>query len=73
MLQNKLGFFHIVLQEKSKKLSLTVLESQNLPKWQDLDTELQISQFEWTLHNGRRRVFLKYCSDIQKNRSFTIS
>ena len=64
MLQNKLGFFHIVLQEKSKKLSLTILESQNLPKWQDLDTELQISQFEWSLHNGRRRVFLSYCSDI---------
>ena len=52
-LQNKLGLFHIVLQENSQKFSLTVLESQNLPKLQDLDTESQISQFEWTLHNGR--------------------
>ena len=49
-LQNKLGFFHIVLQEKSQKFSLTVLESQKLPKLHDLDTESQISQFEWTLH-----------------------
>ena len=65
-LQNKLGLFHIVLKEKSQKLSLTVLESQNLPKLQDLDTESQISQFEWTLHNGRRKIFLSYRSDIKK-------
>ena len=47
--QNQLGLFHIVLQEKFQKFSLTVLESQNLPKLQDLDTEYQISQFMWTL------------------------
>ena len=65
-LQNKLGLFHIVLQEKSQKLLLTVLEPQNLPKLQDLDTESQISQFEWTLHNGRQQFFLNYRSDIKK-------
>ena len=65
-LQNKLGLFHIVLQEKSQKFSRTVLESQNLPNLQNLDTESQISQFEWTLHNGRRKVFLSYRSDIKK-------
>ena len=31
-----------------------------------MDTESQISQFEWTLHNGRRKIFLSYCSDIKK-------
>ena len=61
-----MGFFHIVLQEKSQKCSLTVLESQILPKLQDLDTESQISQFEWTLHIGRRKVFLNYRSDNKK-------
>ena len=65
-LQNKLGFFHIVLQEKSQNFSLTVLESQKLPKLQDLDTESQISQFEWTLHNGRRIISLSYRSDLKK-------
>ena len=65
-LQNKLELFHIVLQEKSQKCSLTVFESQNLPKLQNLDTESQISQVEWTLHNGRRKVFLSYRSDIKK-------
>ena len=48
-LQNKLGLFHIVLQEKFQKFSLTFLESQNLPKLQDLYTKSQISQFMWTL------------------------
>ena len=45
-LQNNLELFHIVLEEKSEKFSKTVLESQNLPKFQNLDTESQISHFE---------------------------
>ena len=65
-LQNKLELFHIVLQGKSQKFSQTVLESQSLSKLQDLDTDSQISQFEWTLHNGRRKLFLSYRSDIKK-------
>ena len=44
----KWGLSHIVSQEKSQKISLKVLESPNLPKLQDLDTETQISKFEWT-------------------------
>ena len=50
----------------SQKFSLGVLESQNLQKLLDLDTESQISQFEWTLHNGRRKLFLTYCSYIKE-------
>ena len=65
-LQNKMAFFYIILQEKSQNFSLPVLESQNLPKLQGLDTELQISQFEWFLHNGRRKIFISYRSDVQK-------
>ena len=42
------------------------MESQNLPNLQGLDTESQISQFEWTLHNGGRKFFLSYRSDIKK-------
>ena len=72
-LQNKLGIFHIVLQEKSHKFSLTVLQSQNLRKLQDLDAESQISQYEWTLYNRRRKVFLSYRSDIKKKSSYRVS
>ena len=31
-----------------------------------MDTESQISQLEWTLHNERRKFFLSYRSDIKK-------
>ena len=65
-LHNKLGLFHIVLEEKSQKISLTIIESQNLPNLQNLDVDSQISHFEWTLHNGRRKIHIEYRSDIKK-------
>ena len=43
---NKMGLFHIVLEEKSQKISLTFIESQNLPNLQNLDVHSQISHFE---------------------------
>ena len=65
-LYNKLGLFHIVLEEKSQKISLTVIESQNLPILQNLDIDSQISHFVWTLHNGRRKIHIGYRSDTKK-------
>ena len=64
-LQNKLERFHVVLQGKSQNFSLTALESQNLTKFQNFDTESQIFQLEWTLNDGRRKVFLNYRSDFK--------
>ena len=63
---NKLGLFHIVLEEKSQKFSLTIIEPQNLPNLQSLDKDSQISHFEWTLHNGRRNIHIGYRS-VTKN------
>ena len=48
-LHNKLGLFHYVIEKKSQKISLTIIESQNLPNLQNLDVDSQISHFEWTL------------------------
>ena len=42
------------------------MESQNLPKVQDLDTESQISHFEWILHKGERKMHIGYRSDTNK-------
>ena len=72
-LHNKMGFFHTFLDEKSQKVSLTIIESQNLPNLQNLDVDSQISHFEWTLHNGRRETHIGYRSDTKKNRSCRIS
>ena len=65
-LHNKLGLFHIVLDEKSQKISLTIIESQNLLNLQNVDVDSQISHFEWTLHNGRRKIHIGYRSDTKK-------
>ena len=47
--------------------------TQNLSKLQNLDVDSQISHFEWTLHNGRRKIPIGYRSDTKKNRSCRIS
>ena len=65
-LHNKLGLFQIVLEEKSQKISLTIIESQILPNLQNLDVDSQISHFEWILHNGRRKSPIRYRSDTKK-------
>ena len=44
------------------------MEPQNSPKMQDLNTESQSSQSEWTLHNVGSKILLSYRSDtIKKN------
>ena len=53
-LHNKLGLFHIVVEENPQKISLTIIESQSLPNLQNLDVYSQTSHFEWILHNDRR-------------------
>ena len=61
-----MGLFLIVLEEKSQKISLTIIESQSLPNLQNLDVKSQISHFEWTLHNGRTKIHIGYRSDTKK-------
>ena len=65
-LHNKFGIFNIVLEEKSQQISLTIIESQNLPNLQKLDVDSQISNFEWILHNSRRKIHIGYRSDTIK-------
>ena len=60
------GLFHIVLEEKSQKITLTIIESQKLPNLQNLDVDSQISHFEWILHNDRRKIIIGYTSDTKK-------
>ena len=61
-----MGLFHIVLEEKSLKISLTFIESQSLPNLPSLDIDSQISLFEWILHNVRRKIHIGYRSDTKK-------
>ena len=65
-LKDKLGIYHVFLKKEEQKLFLTILESQNLPKLGEIDKKSQISNFEWTLHNGRRKICIEYRNDLKK-------
>ena len=64
--QNHFSFSIGVEQYGSQNISLTIIESQNLPNLQNLDVASQISHFESTLHNGTRKILIVYRSDTKK-------
>ena len=66
-IRNKLELSQIVRQEKSQKSLLTVIESQILQNLQKLEIDSEISHFGWTLHNGKRKIYIENLSDSKKN------
>ena len=56
-----MGRYHILstLSEQTpKKVSLTIVEMQQLPKVGKFDSENEISCLRWIIFNGRRKVCL---------------
>ena len=52
----------------AQKVSLTITETQNLQNLQNLYVDSQIPHFQWTLHNGRRKIHLGYSSVTNKTK-----
>jgi hypothetical protein len=65
-LENKNGTFSVNLSNLSQKISLSVLEFKNLPSLDNIDTEQQISFYEWILYNGKRKFAISYRNDLKK-------
>ena len=65
-LENKSGTFSVNLSSYSQKISVTVLELKNLPSLDNIDTEQQISFYEWILYNGKRKFAISYRNDLKK-------
>ena len=68
-LKSKLGFYHILLttpKTSPKKLTLTVVEMQQLPDIEKTDSKEKISCLNWTIFNGRRKVCLNLQTDTDK-------
>ena len=58
-LRTKLGLYQVLLtssQQTLKKVSLTIVEMQQLPEVGQNDSENQISCLRWIIFNGRRKV-----------------
>ena len=66
-LKSKLGLYHVVLttpKTSPEKLTLTVLEMQQLPDIEKTDSKEEISCLKWKIYNGRRKV----CVNFQTHR-----
>ena len=68
-LKSKLGLYHVVHttpKTSPEKLSLTVVEMQQLPDIEKTDSEEEISCLKWTIYNGRRKVCVNFQTDTDK-------
>ena len=59
-----MGLYHIELRNKSndfsEKITLTLVETQQLPDIEKLDSKAEISCLKWTNNNGRRKVCINF-------------
>ena len=65
-LKSKLGLYHVVLttpKPSPEKLTLTVVEMQQLPNIEKTDSQEEISCLKWAIYNGRRKVCVKFMTD----------
>ena len=68
-LKSKLGLYHVVLttpRTTPEKINLTLVEMQQLPQNEKIDSKNEILCPKWTLYNGRRKVCLLFKTDMDK-------
>ena len=56
-LKRKLGLYHVELRSKDspEKNTLPLLECQQLPDIEKVDSKDEISCLKWTIYNGRKK------------------
>ena len=64
-LKTKFGPYHVELRSKDspEKITLTLVETQQLPDIQKADSKDEISCLKWTIYNGRRKVCINFQTD----------
>ena len=67
-LKTKLGLYHVELKSKDSpgKITLTLVETQQLPDFEEADSKLEISCLKWTIYNGRRKICINFGTDTDK-------
>ena len=68
-LKSKLGLYHVVLttpKTSPEKITLTLVEMQQLPEIEKVDSKNEISCLKWTIYNGRRKVCINFKTDLDK-------
>ena len=67
-LKTKLGLYHVELRSKDspEKITLTLVETQQLPDIEKADSKDEITCLKWTIYNGRRKVCINFQTDTDK-------
>ena len=68
-LKSKLGLYHVVLttpRTSRKKMTLTLVEMQQLPEIEKVGCENEISCLKWTIYNGSKKVCIGFKTDMNK-------
>ena len=65
-----MGLYHVELRSKPKdsaeKITLTLVETQQLPDMEKVDSKDEIFCLKWTIYNGRRKVSINFQTDTDK-------
>ena len=67
-LKTKLGLYQVELRSKDspEKVTLTLLETQQLPDIEKADSKDELSCLKWTIYNGKRKVCINFQIDTDK-------
>ena len=67
-LKTKLGLYHVELKSKDapEKITLTLVETQQLLDIEEVDSKDEISCLKWTIYIGRRKVCINFQTDTDK-------
>ena len=67
-LKTKLGLYHVELKGKDspEKITLTLVETKQLPDIEKSDSKDEISCLKWAIYNGRRKVCINFQTDTDK-------
>ena len=69
-LETKLGLYYVELRsirkDSPKKITLTLVKTQQLPYFEKVDSKDEISCLNWTIYNGRRKVCNNFQTDTDK-------
>ena len=68
-LKSKLGFYHVVLttpKTSPEKNTSTLVEMQQLPEIEKVDSKDEVFCLKWTKYNGRRKICISFKTDGDK-------
>ena len=68
-LKTKLGLYHVELRnpkDSPEKVTLTLVETQQLPDNEKVDSKDEVSCLKWTIYNGSRKVCMSFQTDTDK-------